>query len=326
MHAPKLAPLAIAIAIALGFTASAATAQQQWPVKPIRVVIPFTAGSGTDVVARSVTDTLSKNLGQPVVVENRAGAGGTIGTAVVAKADPDGYTVLINSSSHTVNPWTYSGLSFDAVRDFSAVTPLGSLPNVLVVAPSKGIKSVKDLITMAKAKPGSLNYASAGAGSATHLNIEKFRLQAGIEGTHVPFKGTPEALTEVMTGRVDIYFSPVVSALNQIREGRLVALAVGTAKRSSVLPDVPTTIEAGVPNSEYNFWVGMFVPSKTPRDIVQRLYQETQKALNSPDVKDRLAKLGAEPMPLSPDQFDKYVVDETKVNEGLVKAAGVKGQ
>lgn len=318
--------LAILVFLALASSAGGVAAQQQWPVKPIRVVIPFTGGSGTDVVARSVTDTLSKQLGQPVVVENRAGAGGTIGTAFVAKAEPDGYTVLVNSSSHTVNPWTYSGLPFDTLKDFVAVTPLASLPNVLVVAPSQGIRSVRDLVAMAKAKPGALNYASAGAGSATHLNIEKFRLRAGIEGTHIPFKGTPEALTEIMTGRVDVYFSPVVSAISQIRDGKLTALAVGTARRSSVLPDVPTTIEAGVPDSDYNFWVGMFVPARTPRDIVQRLYQETAKALAAPDVRDRLAKLGAEPMTLSPEQFDRYVADETRSNEALVRAAGVKGQ
>lgn len=313
---------ALLSSIMLSSTASA----QAWPQKAVRVIIPFTAGSGTDVVFRAVSEQISKQIGQPVVVENRAGAGGTIGSAAVAKSDPDGYTFLVNSSSHTVNPWTYPNLPFDTQKDLSAVAPLASLPNVLVIAPSKNIKTVKDLVAQAKAKPGSLNYASAGAGSATHLNIEKFRLGAGFEGQHIPFKGTPEALTEVMTGRVDIYFSPVVSALNQIRDGKLVALAVGTARRSSVLPEVPTTIEAGVPNSEYNFWVGMFAPSKTPREVINRMAQETARALAAADVRDRLSKLGAEPFALSPEQFDKYVADEIRANEALIKAANIKVQ
>jgi tripartite-type tricarboxylate transporter receptor subunit TctC len=288
--------------------------------------VPFTPGSTTDIIARGVTDRLAVGLGQPVVVENRSGAGGTIGAAVVAKADPDGYTVLVHSSSHTVNPATYESLPFDTLRDFAGVTPLASLPNVLIISPAKNIRSVKELIAAAKAKPGSMNYASAGAGSATHLNAEKFRIQAGIDAVHVPFKGSPEAITEVMTGRVDYYFSPVAPVLSQIKEGKVVALAVGSPKRSSVLPDVPTTAEAGVPGSEYNFWIGMLVPAKTPREIVNRLYQETQKALASAEVKERFAKLGAEPMPMTPEQFDAYIKEELAANTKLVKAAGIKAQ
>lgn len=309
----------------IGVLGTAAAQAQAWPSKPVRAIVPFTPGSGTDISARSMSDRLAALLGQPVIVENRPGAGGTIGAGVVAKADPDGYTVLIQSSSHTVNPWTYSNLPYDTLRDFSGVIPLVSLPNVLVIAPSKGIKSVRELIAAAKAKPGAMNYASAGAGSATHLNAEKFRIQAGFEGTHIPYKGSPEAITEVVTGRVDYYFSPVVSALSQIRDGRLLAIAVGSARRSSVLPDVPTTVEAGVPNSDYNFWVGMLVPSKTSRDIVTRLHDESSKALASPEVRERLAKLGAEPMPMTPEQFDAYIREEIVANEKIIKAAGVKG-
>lgn len=317
--------VAVTVAIAAGVIAAGNVAAQAWPTKAVRAIVPFTPGSGTDIAARSMSERLSAQIGQQVIIENRPGAGGTIGAALVAKSDPDGHMLLIHSSAHTVNPWIYSSLPYDTLRDFSGVTPIVSLPNVLVIAPSKGIRSVRDLIAAAKAKPGEINYASAGAGSATHLNAEKFRIQAGIEGTHIPFKGSPEAITEVVTGRVDYFFSPVVSGLSQIRDGRLLALAVGSAKRSSVLPDVPTTVEAGVPASDYNFWVGVLVPSRTPRDIISRMNGEISKALASPDVRERLAKLGAEPMPMSPEQFDAYIRDEIVVNEKIIKAAGIKG-
>lgn len=297
---------------------------QAWPTKPLKLIVPFTAGSGTDIVARTVSEKLSTQLAQPIVVENRPGAGGTIGAALVAKADADGYTILVQSSSHTVTPTTYPNLPYDTVRDFAGITPLAFLPNALVIAPSKGIRSVRELVDAAKAKRGSMNYASAGAGSATQLNAERFRLGAGIEGVHIPFKGTPEALTEVITGRVDYYFCPVVSVLPYLKDGKLLAIAVGSSKRSSALPDLPTTLEAGIPNSDYNFWVGMLVPAKTPRDVVTKLYQETVKALQSNDVRERFAKLGAEPMLLSPEQFDTYIRDEIKSNAELVKAAGIK--
>lgn len=260
---PPCAVLALLAAASAGAIAQgAADPVAAWPNKSLRVVVPFTPGSGTDAVARIVTERLGVQLGQTFVVENRPGAGGTIGMAVVSKANPDGYTILVHSSSYTVTPTTYPNAPYDTLRDFSGITPLANLPNVLVIAPSKGIRSVKDLVAAAKAKPGSLTYASAGAGSATQLNAERFRLGAGFEGVHVPFKGTPEALTEVITGRVDIYFCPVISVLQFLKEGRVVGLAVGSSRRSSVLPDLPTTLEAGIPNSDYNFWVGMAVPRK----------------------------------------------------------------
>lgn len=294
-----------------------------WPNKSLRVVVPFTAGSATDAVARIVTERLGAQLGQTFVVENRPGAGGTIGMAVVSRANPDGYTILVHSSSYTVTPSTYPNTPYDTLRDFSGITPLANLPNVLIIAPSKGIRSVKDLVAAAKAKPGTLTYASAGAGSATQLNAERFRLGAGFEGVHVPFKGTPEALTEVLTGRVDIYFSPVNTVLQFLKEGRFLALAVGSTRRSSVLPDVPTTLEAGIPNSDYNFWVGMAVPAKTPRSIVGKLHQNTAKTLQTPDLAERMAKLGAENMLMTPQQFDAYIKAEIKTNAALVKAAGI---
>ncbi|HYU68068.1 MAG TPA: tripartite tricarboxylate transporter substrate binding protein [Burkholderiales bacterium] len=297
---------------------------QAWPTKPVRIIVPFTPGSGTDIMARTVSEKLAAQLGQPAVVENRPGAGGTIGAGLVAKSEADGYTILVHSSSYTVTPSTYQNLPYDTLRDLTGITPLGLLPNVLVIAPSKGIGSVKELVAAAKARPGSMNSASVGIGSATHLNAERFRLGAGIEVVNVPFKGTPEALTEVITGRVDYYFCPVNAALPFLKDGKVRALAVGSTKRSLALPELPTTLEAGVPNSDYNFWVGMFAPAKTPREVVNRLYLETVKALRSGDVREKLARLGAEPMDYDPEQFNAYIRDEIAANAALVKAAGIK--
>jgi tripartite-type tricarboxylate transporter receptor subunit TctC len=314
------------IAAALLTAVQACAWAQAWPQKPVRAIVPFTPGSATDIMARTVAEKLSGQLGQPVLVENRPGAGGTIGVALVAKSDPDGYTILVHSSSYTVTPTTYPNTPYDTLRDLTGVTPLGLLPNVLVIAPSKGLRSVKELIAAAKAKPGSLNAASIGIGSATHLNAERFRLGAGIDVVNVPFKGTPEALTEIMTGRVDYYFCPVNAALPFLRDGKLLGLAVGSSKRSVALPDLATTVELGVPNSDYNFWVGMFAPAKTPHEVIQRLYQETARAIRSHDVQEKLVRLGAEPMDLAPEPFNRYIRDEIAANAALVKAAGIKGQ
>jgi tripartite-type tricarboxylate transporter receptor subunit TctC len=315
---------ALATLAALPLAAAAQSAA--YPTKPIRVVVPFAAGSTTDIIARAITDKMAASLGQQVLVDNRAGASGTIGQQAVASAAPDGYTVMIHSSSHTVSPWTFAKLPFDTVADFAGVTPIASLPNALVISPQKNIKSLQQLLTAARAKPGSFNFASAGQGSATHLNAEKFRLAARIEATNIPFKGSAEAVGEVMAGRVDYYFSPIAPVLGQIKEGQLVALAVGSPKRSAALPDVPTTAEAGVPGSEFNFWIGMMVPAKTPREIVNRLHEEVNKALASPEVKDRFTRLGADAWTLPPEQFDAYIRQEINANQALVKAAGLTAQ
>jgi tripartite-type tricarboxylate transporter receptor subunit TctC len=306
-----------------GCLVSSAALAQSWPTKRVQVIVPFTPGSATDIMARTVTQRLSEQLGQPFVVENRPGAGGTIGVGAVAKADPDGHTILVHSSSYTITPTTYPNTPYNTVRDLVGITPLALLPQVLVISPAKNIRTVPDLVRAAKAKPGAMNYASAGVGTATQLNAERFRLGAGIEVVHVPFRGTPEALTEVITGRVDYYFCPINAVLPMIAEKQLLALAMGSSKRSGALPDLQTTVEAGVPNSDYNFWVGMFVPSKTPREIVNRLYEETAKALNSKEVRDSMTKLGAESMLMRPDQFDAYIRKEITTNAGLVKAAGI---
>jgi tripartite-type tricarboxylate transporter receptor subunit TctC len=301
-----------------------ASAQGAYPNKPIRVIVPFAAGSTTDIIARAITDKMSQSMGQTLVIDNRGGASGTIGQQAVATAAPDGYTVMIHSSSHTVSPSTFAKLPFDTVGDFTGVTPISSTPNVLVMSPSKNIKTLQELLAAARAKPGSMNFASAGQGSATHLNAEKFKLAAKIEATNIPFKGSGEAVTEVMSGRVDYYFSPIAPVIGQIKNGQLVALAVGSPKRASALPQVPTTAEAGVPGSEFNFWIGMMAPGKTPRDIVNRLHDEVIKALNTPEVKERFAALGADAWTLSPEQFDAYIKDEIKSNAVLVKAAGLQ--
>lgn len=302
----------------------AANAQAGYPNKPIRVIVPFAAGSTTDIIARAIADKMSQSMGQALVIDNRGGASGTIGQQAVATAAPDGYTIMVHSSSHTVSPSTFAKLPFDTIGDFAGVTPISSTPNVLVMSPTKNIKTLQELLAAARAKPGSMNFASAGQGSATHLNAEKFKLAARIEATNIPFKGSGEAVSEVMSGRVDYYFSPIAPVIGQIRSGQLVALAVGSPKRASALPQVPTTAEAGVPGSEFNFWIGMMAPGKTPRDIVNRLHDEVVKALNTPEVKERFATLGAEAWTMKPEQFDAYIKDEIKSNAVLVKAAGLQ--
>jgi tripartite-type tricarboxylate transporter receptor subunit TctC len=299
---------------------------QGYPNKPIKFVVPFTAGSATDIVARAVGDAMSRSLGQPIVIDNRLGAGGTIAAAMVAKSDPDGYTIFIPSSGHVLNPSLYPNLGYDTLKDLSGVTTLAALPNVLVVNPAKGWKTQADLIAAVKAAPGKFNYASAGIGSGTHMNAEIFRLQSGIDALHVPYKGTPDAMTNVIGGSNDWFFAPLASALPLIKDGKLQALSVSTKMRSSTLPDVPTSIEAGLPASDYTLWVGMIVPSATPAAIVKKLNEEVIKALAAPDLKDRLAKLGADPFSMSPDAFNAYIKSEMEVAARIVKAANLKAQ
>lgn len=320
MRAPRILVACLAALAALATPAVA----QPWPSKPVKIIVPFTPGSATDIIARTLGERLQPVLGQPVVVENRPGAGGTIGAGLVAQAAPDGYTLLVQSSGHTVNPHIYTSLPYDTLRDFAGVTPLVQLPNVLIVAPSKGYRSVAELVAAAKAKPGALNYASAGTGSATHMNSEKFRAAAGIDAVHVPMKGTPEAITETISGRVDWFFAPLVSAAPMIKDGKAVALGVGTSKRSALLPDVPTTVEAGVPGSDYTFWIGLLAPARTPREIVDRLHGDVVRIMASPEMKERLASLGAEAWTLAPAAFDDYVRQELAANASIVKAAGIK--
>jgi tripartite-type tricarboxylate transporter receptor subunit TctC len=294
-----------------------------WPKdKIIRAVVPFAAGSTIDIIARIVLDPLSTQLGQTVVVENRGGAGGAIGSAAVAKSEPDGYTLLINASAHSAAPAVYPNLSYDPSKDFAGVAVFGVVPNVLLLAPSKGIKTVRELVE--RARGGAMTFASAGVGSATHWAAERFLLSAGVKATHVPFSGGPAALTEVMSGRVDFCFIGISSAMAFIADGRLLPLAVSTRKRSPALPNVPTTIELGYPDSDYSFWNGMLVAAKTPRPIIERLHAEVQKALALPAVQTKLAPQGVEPMPLAPQELDALIAKEIISNINLARAAGLK--
>jgi len=295
-----------------------------WPSKPIRAFIPFGAGSATDIIPRAVFDQIGPVLGQPFVVEDRGGAGSALGVGEVVRAAPDGYTILADSSALTVAPWIVPNLPYDTTKDLSAVIPLGKNANVLLVNPSKGWKTAQDLVAAAKAHPGSINYGSAGIGTATHVSAERFRLSAGFQATHIPYKGGAEALTDLLAGRIDFYYCPISTALPLIRAGRLTALAVSTPTRAPDLPDVPTSLEAGYPNSDYTVWYGIFVPAKTPRDVVQKLYSITSDVLQQPTMKQNLVQLAVDPMPMTPRQFDKYVADDLATNGKIFKAQAMK--
>jgi len=299
---------------------------QTFPSKPVTIVVPFTPGSATDISARAVQTKLSEFWGQPVIIENRPGAGGTIGAAMVAKAAPDGYTLLVHSSGHAANPAIYAKLNYDTFKDFAEVTPVAGQATVVIVAPSTGFKTLGELMAAARAKPGTLNFGSAGNGSGTHLAGEKFKGMGKLDVAHIPYKGTPEAVTDTIGGRLSYYFSPIAAALPHIREGKLVALAVSTAQRSSLLPEVPTVAQAGLPGFNFNLWTGMFAPAGTPQAIVEKIAADVQKAWAAPDLKDRLGKMGLEPMPMTPAEFKTFVKSEVEDASRVLQAAGVKPQ
>jgi tripartite-type tricarboxylate transporter receptor subunit TctC len=313
-------------ALILAGTLTGPVAAQSWPSRAITAVIPFAPGNANDITARVVLDQISKQIGQPIVIENRGGAGGTIGVGQAARAAPDGYTILFHSASFAAAYVTHNTLPYDTMSDFIAVSAVGISPSVLVAAPSKGYKTAADVIAAAKAKPGALNFASAGIGAASHLAAEKFNIAAGIKSQHIPFKGPVEALTEVMAGRIDYYFLPLAPALANIRSGKVAALAVSSDKRAPTLPEVPTVGEIGLPGAVYAFWNGIFVPAKTPQAIVDRLYAEAQKAIADPAVKERLAKLGIEPLVMSQPEFEKYFKADVLDTEKLAKTAGIQKQ
>jgi tripartite-type tricarboxylate transporter receptor subunit TctC len=306
-----------------GAIAPAALAQG-WPDRAIQAIVPFTAGAANDIVGRIVLEQVSKQVNQPIVVENRPGAGGVTGANAVAKAAPNGYTILVHSSSFASSIALHKTLPYDTLNDFAAVVPLGNSPTVLVTAPSKGFNTVADLIAAAKAKPGAMNFASAGVGSTSHLAAERFRLSAGIEAQHVPFRGPNEAFTEVMTGRIDFYFLPIAPALPLLKEGQLKALAVSSEKRAIALPDVPTTTELGLKDSTFLFWTAVFLPAKTPREIVNKLHEESRKALQVPVVQERIAKTGNEPMPMTVEEFERFFKDDVTATVRLMQQIGIK--
>lgn len=311
---------------ALMLALPAVVCAQAYPAKPVHVIISFPPGSSTDIVGRIIAQKLSEYWGQPVPAENRGGAGGTIAAAIVAKAAPDGYTLLIDSSAHSVSPAIYAKLPYDTLKDFVEIAPLAGQPNVLVTLPGSKIRSVADLIADAKAHPGKINFASAGVGSGTHLNLEKFKLVTGADVTHIPYKGTPEVVTDLLGGRVEYYFAPISAALSNIRDGKLRAIAVSSAKRSSSLPDVPTVAESGVPGFEFTLWFGVWGPAGMPADIVAKISKDVNRALADPGVRDRLAKLGNDPMSMTPAEFNQFVRREIEDYARVTKAAGIKPQ
>ena len=307
--------------LAAFFLAAGLAAAQTFPSKTIRLVSGVSPGSASDTMARIIAERLSASLGQPVIVENKLGAGGLIAAQQVARGDADGHVISIYTSAYTVAP-----LLNPAMLKTDELTPVAAIavvPTTLVVQPGR-FKTLADLVAAAKAKPGSLVATSAGIGSSTHMNLERFRISSGIEVLHVPMKGAPDALTEVLGGRADMYFALTFQAVTHVRVGKLVALAMGSAKRSALMPDVPTTVEAGYPNSDYNFWVGALVSSRTPRDIVQRLHREITAVVNAPDIRERFLKLGGDTLIMSQPEFEAMIRDEFEANARLIKAADIK--
>jgi len=313
--------LFLAIALFIG-SASA----QTYPGKAIRIIVPFTPGSATDVMGRIVGERLNAAWGQPVIVDNKPGAGGSIGIREGSRADPDGYTLVLVSSGHAVNHVLYKDLGYDTLKDLSAVAMLGSLPSVLIVPPTLPVNSVKELVAMLKAKPGQYNYATAGVGSGAHVSLEKFNVAAGVKAVHVPLKGTPPILAETMAGRVEYAMVPAVSGMGPVRDGKVKALAVSTSKRVAALPNVPTLGEAGFPGGESTFWLALLAPAKTPAEIVAKVNAEVNRALNSPDVVERLAKLGTDPMSMTPAQSDAFIAREYNELGKIMRDAGLTPQ
>jgi len=324
ISSPKITALLIG-GVMLGSVAGPASADT-YPSRNITAIIPFAAGNANDVTARIVFDQLQKELGQTIVIESKPGAGGTIGVGQVAKATPDGYTVLFHSATFSASYVTHKWLPYDTLKDFTAVSAVGISPSVLVASPKKSYKNVAELVAAAKANPGKLDFASAGIGAASHLAAEKFNTAAGIKAMHVPFKGPVDALSELMAGRIDYYFLPLAAAIAHIKSGNVRPLAVSSKTRVAQLPDVPTTAEAGYPAAAYEFWNGLFVPVKTPPDIVAKIYQATQKAIADSTVKERLDKVGVQPLVMTQPEFQKYFEADVLGTEKLAQAAGIEKQ
>lgn len=320
---PKRSILLVALSLAIATTNVHA---ENWPTRPLKAVVPFPPGSLADVVPRIVFEQLSTQIGQPIIIENRGGAGGTIAAQQVAISQPNGYTLLINSSAHTIAPALYAKLNYDAARNFAAVIPLGVTPNVLVVPAERNFRTVGDLVAAARSHPGKLTYGSAGVGSATHFSAERFLASTAAQALHIPFKGGPEIVTALLAGRIDFFFGPIGIVRPQVLSGKLRALAVNTTKRSALLPEVPTLGEAGVANAEYPFWIGMLAPAGTPREVVDKLHRETLVVLQAPATQNKLTALGVDPMMMTPGEFDTLIQEEIALNMTLAKAAGIKPQ
>jgi tripartite-type tricarboxylate transporter receptor subunit TctC len=301
-----------------------AAAAELWPERPIMVISPFSAGAANDIIARVMFDQAAHDIGQPFVVENRPGGGGVVGAASVSRAEPDGYTLLLAGASMSSAVILHKSLPYDTLHDFAGIAMLGVQPSVLVSAPSKGFKTVADLVAAAKANPGTLNFASAGIGSASHIAGERFVLSANIDVQHIPYRGPIEAFADLMTGRIDFYVVPITPAVPMIEQGKVTALAVSTSKRSPLLPNVPTIAEAGYPDAAYLFWGGVMAPVKTSRNIVDKVHDVVQKALGIPDVQEKLTRLGVSPDPMTPEQFDKFFADDVATTIAIGKAAHIE--
>jgi tripartite-type tricarboxylate transporter receptor subunit TctC len=312
-----------AVCLATGLAAPIPVLAQAWPTKTVTVVVPLGPGNAIETIGRPVLEQLSLRLGQPFIIENRAGAGGLTGAAYVARASADGYTVLFHSSTLSINHSFHANRPYDTMADFIPVVPLGLQPTLLVTAAGKGINTAEELMAAAKARPGVMNFASAGPGSTSHLAAERFRLAAGIDAKHVPFRAPADALTETLTGRLDFYFPPISVALPLVQDGKLVPLAVSSKSRASALPNVPTSTELGLKDSAFEFWIGFFLPAKTPREIVVRLHDETQSVLEEPAMKERMRTFGYEPMKLSSEQFAAFFREDIEDLAKSMKAAGI---
>ncbi|MFY9315282.1 MAG: tripartite tricarboxylate transporter substrate binding protein [Burkholderiales bacterium] len=310
----------------LGIAFSSSLLAQGFPNKPVRLVIAFTPGSSTDIIGRVVAAKLQEMWGQPVVAENRVGAGGSIGSKVVVDSAPDGYTLLANSSAHVANPGIYARLPYDTLKDFTNLALLGGGPNVMITSPESGMKTLADFVKAAKENPGKLNFASAGVGSGTHFNIEKLKIAAGINVTHVPYKGTPEAIGDTIGNRTCCYWAPLNAALPHVNGGKAVALAVSSLQRSPLLPNVPTVAEQGYPGFEYTLWVGLWGPAGMPAELAAKINKDVLAALAAPDTRDRLTKLGTVPGDLSLAAFGAYVKKEVEDTQKILQAAGIKPQ
>lgn len=317
-------PIFLVTGTALAAAPVLAQTAENFPVRPVRMIVPFTAGSATDLLARRVAAKMTDNWNQQVVIDNRGGAGGSVGSSIVAKATPDGYTLLAHSIAYAMNAALYAKLPFDPIKDLTGVSQMIISTSLLVVSPALGVKSVKELIALAKQKPGQLNFSSSGVGSGIHLNSEQFRFAAGIDVVHVPYKGVPEQLVDTVTGRIHYVLTPLVPALPFIRDGRLLALAVSTPRRAAILPDVPTIAEAALPGYEFQAWFGVFAPTGTPRPIVNQISKEIARIVELPDIKKQFLTQGEEGRASTPEEFSRFVRDEIEKTRNIIKRAGIR--
>ena len=314
----------LSIALAAAILATSASAQDRFPIKPVRILVPLSAGSATDLLARDIGQKLSEAWGQQIVVDNRPSAAGVIAGEITARAAPDGYTLMMVSTGHAVNATLYRKLPYDTVKDFSAIALAAEAPNLLVATPSLSLKSVRDLIALAKSKAGQINYASGGIGSGTHMVGEQFKYESGIDVVHVPFKGTPEALTSTLTGATQFFFAPVTVGMPLVRSGRLTGLGVTSRERSPAAPDLPTVMESGLPGFQFYFWLGLVGPANMPATLKQRISGEVVRIMDLPEIRERLLSQGATPRPMKPEQFDAFMRLEVARLGKIVRASGMR--